>query len=106
MLHGELAELTATAAKTNQKLEHRTKQFQLLLHALQDLQTDLTAESLDTGVASEGNTFSFLSTSSLFLPLFNFLLLTHLADTEMADANITWMMYNTVDIKYNSQWQT
>ena len=97
MLHGELAELTATAAKTNQKLEHRTKQFQLLLHALQDLQTDLTAESLDTGVASEGTSFSLLSLHilpffSIFLrsslPLFN-LLLTHLADTEMADANTT-----------------
>eukprot|EP00026_Physarum_polycephalum_P005270 Phypoly_transcript_05301.p2 GENE.Phypoly_transcript_05301~~Phypoly_transcript_05301.p2 ORF type:complete len:200 (-),score=33.42 Phypoly_transcript_05301:81-680(-) len=53
VLHGELAELTANAAKTNQKLEYRTKQFQLLLHALQDLQTDLTAETVESAPSED-----------------------------------------------------
>jgi hypothetical protein len=66
VLHGELAELTATAAKTNQKLEFRTKQFQLLLHALQDLQTDLTAETLES-TPSEGTPISFRFIFSLYL---------------------------------------
>ncbi len=58
-LHTELADLSAVAAKTNQKLEYRTKQFQLLLHALQDLQTDLLLEKEkekdDTTAQNEGS---------------------------------------------------